>query len=270
VKLVVTDANGLTRTTFGVTPVSAIVGGVPVETRRTAYGASWVGEAYAERSRLPWPATNSRGFMETMDAAGVRRNYAFGERLAYERDWVDPDLRATGTDEMHADNVDIFWFTGHANGDGYLLAEGADRDDTFVAFNEVQWGDRDLEWASIAACGPLQEMGSGLLRDRWGPAFHGLHILNGYATVSNDGDREGRTYAGHLVGAGGSEPKMVRRAWSLMAIDAQGPTVIHGSMGPIGIDWLTTVNDHFWGRGAVGPDIPNEDIAAFWVFRYPS
>lgn len=271
VKLEVTDADGLRTIAYGLTPVSAVVGGVPVATRRTAYGASWVGEAYPEGSRLPWPAANTRGFMETLGDAGVKRNYAFGEQLAYETDWVDPDLRATGSDDMYADNVDIFWFTGHANGDRFLLSDGASHDDRSVAYNDVNWGDRDLEWASIAACGPLQQTtGAGELQSRWGPAFQGLHILNGYATVSNDGDREGRTFASYLVGAGDAAPKTVRRAWSLMAIDAQGPSVIHGSMGVIGAGGLSTINDFFWGHGSVGPDLRGADIAAYWVLRYPS
>lgn len=271
VKLVVTDAEGLRTTAFGYTPVSAIVGGVPIHTRRIAFGASWVGQAYGEGARLPWPADNSRGFMETLEAAGVRRNYAFGERLAFETDWVDVDLRASGRDDSIADNVDIFWFTGHANGDGYVLSQGASHDDDWVVFNEVNWGDRDLEWANIAACGPLQrDTGAGNLQARWGQAFQGLHILNGYATVSGDGPNEGRTLARHLVGEGSLDPQTVRRAWSLMAIDNQGPTVVHGSMGVISTEWLTTVNDHLWGYGSVGPDIRGGDIAGYWVLRYPS
>ncbi|MFP5298972.1 MAG: DUF6345 domain-containing protein, partial [Actinomycetota bacterium] len=81
------------------------------------------------------------------------------------------------------------------------IGEGSAHDDSFIAFNEVAWGDRDLEFATIAACGPLQETtGAGDLRTRWGRAFQGLHILNGYATVSGDSPDEGRIYAENLVG----------------------------------------------------------------------
>jgi hypothetical protein len=165
----------------------------------------------------------------------------------------------------------MFWFTGHASGDGWPVAAFQSHDDDWVARYETRWGERDLEWAAIAACGPLQEISNGQpLRTRWGPAFEGLHMLNGYATVSNDNDMEGGLLASHMrgsVGSSASASLSVRQSWAAMAIAVQGPDVIHASMGPIAADGVSNITDYFWGQGAVGPDIRGTQIRDFWVYR---
>jgi hypothetical protein len=59
----------------------------------------------------------------------------------------------------------------------------------------------------------------------------------------------------------------VRQSWAAMAIAAQGPDVIHGSMGPIAADGVSNITDYFWGQGSVGPDIRGTQISDFWVYR---
>jgi len=54
-----------------------------------------------------------------------------------------------------------------------------------VRYTDGKWGNRDLEWLVIEACGPLRPLSDGKdVIERWGPTFAGLHILLGYATVS--------------------------------------------------------------------------------------
>lgn len=271
VRVVVTDANGVTARASGTTIVKPTVTPVSPATARISFGASYVGSSYADGSRLSHPGTNTRNFADAMRSAGVHQGYLLGERSVWDTDFTDTSIRPNGKDHVWADDVDMFWFTGHANGDGFVLSEGSTRDDDFVAWNEVRWGDKDLEFAVIAACGPLQEVWGGRdLRSRWGPVFQGLHMLNGYATVSSDGTEEGRIFARHLTGTGGLPAQSVLSAWSLAAIATQGPEVIHGSMGVVGRDWSSSINDHFWGFGPMSRDIRGGDIAGYWVLRRTS
>ncbi len=56
----------------------------------------------------------------------------------------------------------------------------------------------------------------------------------------------------------------VRQAWAQASIDDQPPQVVWATMGVFGAGGLTNYNDHFWGRGSVGPDIPAGQITGYW------
>jgi hypothetical protein len=50
-----------------------------------------------------------------------------------------------------------------------------------------------------------------------------------------------------------------------MAIDKEPAGVRYRSMGLIGAGGVTNMNDHFWGQGPVGPDIPASPHYGMWA-----
>jgi Family of unknown function (DUF6345) len=146
--------------------------------------------------------------------------------------------------------VDMVFYTGHANGNGWVFCDST-HDNTFIDFNETQYGKRELEWLIIAACGPLQLTEGGVSwNDRWGNTFHGLHLIMGYATTSYDGSGEGRDMAnGAMAGLD------LRSAWVNTAVANQPSSVTWSIMGVYGPGGQTSYNDHFWGKGSVSADM---------------
>lgn len=262
VSATIVDANGLIVTAkLPVTVLTPLVfirylpdiGGARV-------GTEWIGLS----AGLGGSAANAGGFVAQSLANAVPVMFNWGDLNAWERDFKDPAF-AGGNDTNWVDAVDMVFYTGHANGDGFAFTSLMN--DTFLSYTDAYWGNRDLEWLVIAACGPLQEWSSGLtVRNRWGRAFKGLHILMGYATTSLDNVIEGSTVAGLSMGAARLP---IRCAWMHAAQNSQPADVIWGAMGPIRADGVSNFNDHFWGRGAVGPDIRGAAIWGFWVLRAP-
>ena len=171
------------------------------------------------------------------------------------------------------DNVDMVFYTGHANGDGFTFP--GNNDDGFLHYSEAYWGNRDLEWLVVAACGPLQRTSSGLAWwQRWGPAFGGLHQLLAYANVSWDNTSEGRLIAEYLLGKRLNlgivtitlPPMKVRQAWVATATEVQPSSVTWSVMGPSSGS-TSNYNDYFWGKGPVGADILTPQVLAnIWTF----
>ena len=256
----VTDANGLT---MSASKSIVIIGGTPSPVRTLqAVGPLDVGaETVGTSQGLPGCLPDTTGFTSRMGIEGIPTQFLWTNFNAWERDFKDPS-KPFGQDSSYADDVDATFYCGHANGDGFTFP-GAQTDD-FLHFNDAFWGNRDLEWLAIAACGPLQEVSSGLQWwQRWGPAFGGLHILLGYETVSSDVTGEGWDFANNLLGFfwWGSGMK-VRDAWALMAIWNQPAGVRWAEMGVYGPGWVSNYNDYFWNEGPVGPDITS--IWGYW------
>src|SRR5690606_36793291 len=108
------------------------------------------------------------------------------------------------------------------------------------------------EWLVIAACGPLQDTNNGLTwGQRWGRAFHGLHLLMADATISNDNQVEGRIFARAILGVGES-PKTIRAAWVKTATTVQPSSVTYAVMGVGNANGFFNWNDYFWGKGTGG------------------
>lgn len=207
---------------------------------------------------------NANGFAATMSGRGVPVEFHFGDYAAWEQDFKHPGKG--GNDSNYVDNVDMVFYTGHANGDGFTFP--GNMDDGFLHFDDALWGDRDLEWLVIAACGPLQWDSSGkTYSERWGPAFRGLHQMLAYATDSLDNQAEGRLLAQKLLGVG-SNAKRVREAWVETATEVQPSDVDWAIMGPYGSGYTHNYNDYFWGKGTTGSDISNP--VGFWRVSGPS
>ena len=204
---------------------------------------------------------SASGLRSTFASKGVPTAFTWGDSLAWESDFRSADA-------LYVDNVDLEFYTGHANGDGWVTSPS--QGDGFVSTGEARLGDRDLEWLGIAACGPLEGIQTGDL-SRWLSTFDGLHQLMGYATVTYDNTIEGPHLASYLTGdpggifgIGARPPYKVWQSWAQMAIDAQGPSEIWGTMGVTGPGWTADVDEYFWGRGPTGPDIRASQRTGWW------
>lgn len=264
ISVLVLDANGLkaqasaalaTGGTAAATPgVSAADVGFDV-------GTEWIGIC----GGLGGSAANAGGFITEFKGAGAAARFNWGDELAWQRDFLDTDVTPTGLDQDYVDNVDFTFYTGHANGDGFSFC--SEQNTGFLSYTDnPKWGDLDLEWLVVAACGPLQfDSGGQSWWQRWGPAFQGLHLFMGYQTVTYDNELEGTVLARRSL-----EGWTVRQAWIQAAMDTQGESEIWAVMGVIGPDGWSNWDDHVWGHGSVGPDIRGSNIRGYWITWGPS
>jgi len=265
--LLVTDANGITAqaeasfningAAFQAAPAQASlqnVGGV------LDVGTEWIGTSQG----LTGSSGNAGGFvyrflLDRILGGNTTVRFNYGDFNAWERDFKDPAFG--GNDQNWVDNADAVFYTGHANGSGWTFPGSVD--DGFLHFTEARYGNNDLEWIVVAACGPLQP---GTLPNRWwqrwGPAFDGLHLLCGYETVTADNTVEGGKWADYML-----RGWTVRQAWMQTGIDVQGPSETVAVMGVFGPDGVSNYNDHYHGKGSVGSDI--RDIRGFWKVSSP-
>ncbi|GAB2625443.1 DUF6345 domain-containing protein [Pseudactinotalea suaedae] len=226
--------------------------------RPRSFGASWIGEF----GGLGGSQANAQGFVDEMTAEGWSRRFNWGNQNAWKSDWLS-------NDDSYVDDVDIVFYTGHASPDGWMLATGGNSDwlhssDVGAQPNSPSdhWGQENLEWAVVAACGPLQDdaiNGGGSVFDRWRGIFDGMHVLLGYAAVTYDNTEEGRRFASYARSG-----MTLTQAWFRTAQEIQpstngwgdpyGPDVYAGALS-IGSAAGSTGGDHLWGHGSVGPDI---------------
>lgn len=228
--------------------------------RPRAFGASWIGSW----GGLGGSQNNAQGFVDEMGAEGWQERFNWGNQDAWKSDWVSDD-------DNYVDDVDFVFYTGHAGPDGWQLARNGEAD--WINFSEVGtspnmpsdlWGQENLEWAVIAACGPLQDdviNGGGNVFDRWRAAFDGLHLLMGYSAVTYDNEEEGQRIASYARSG-----MTLMQAWFRTAQEIQPSTNDYGD--PYGPDVFAatmyvgdsrghTGDDHLWGHGSVGRDIRN-------------
>lgn len=238
-------------------------------TRPWEAGTSWIGQS----GGLAGSQANAQGFVDEWAAAGWHIDFNWGDANAWESDW-------RRNDDTWVDNADFVFYTGHANMNGWVLSNP---DDGFLNFTEVGgapaapgdlWGQNDLEWATIAACGPLQDdllaAGGGDVLARWDGAFDGMHILMGYGAITFDNTDEGRKLAQYAKGGSTLVNSWFRTAKEIQpatngAAAPDGPTIWVGAMwvGKSGVD---PVNDHAWDFGSVSADPTSPTwLAAMWT-----
>lgn len=265
----VTDANGLVGSAAKTMAVSSRAAApfrsLVSSLGRLDVGASTVGTAQGLAGCLP----DTAGFVSRMALSGIPTQFHWTNNNAWESDFKDPS-RPGGNDSSYVDDVDATFYCGHANGDGFTFP--GLHTDTFLHHSDARWGNRDLEFLGIAACGPLQTTFGGLSwSTRWGGAFDGLHILGGYQTVSFDVTGEGFEWAHNMLGLfwwGGAQT--VRQAWISMAISQQPSSVQWAVMGAFGSGGVSNWNDYFWGAGPTGPDIPAGSVTGWWKVSGPA
>lgn len=261
--LYVTDANGLTAKVAETALVApeftklaagagapSLIGGSPYG----SIGTEWIGSC----GGLGGSAGNAGGFVSRFASSGINATFNWGDFGAWEEDFKDPAF-ATGNDTNFADAVDLVFYTGHANGEGFSFCSNVD--DTWLGWQDAKWGNSNLEWLVIAACGPLQDDG-GQWQARWDDAFDGLHLLMGYATISWDNTTEGSTFADGILRY---DHLNVRESWAMTAVAVQPSDVIYATMGVWGPSWtLPNWDDYFWGMGATGPDTWGASKWGYW------
>lgn len=228
--------------------------------RPRAFGTSWIGEW----GGLGGSQANAQGFVDEMTAEGWQERFNWGNQDAWKSDWVS-------SDDDYVDDVDFVFYTGHAGPDGWQLASGGEADwlnssDVGTSPNVPSdlWGQENLEWAIIAACGPLQDdliNGGGNVFDRWRAAFDGLHLLMGYSAITFDNEDEGQRVASYARSGMTLMQSWFRAAEEIQpstndAEDPYGPDVFAATM-YIGDSRGHTGDDHLWGHGSVGRDIRN-------------
>ena len=224
-----------------------------VATRPWEAGTSWIGLS----GGLAGSQQNAQGFVDQWASAGWHIDFNWGDGNAWESDW-------TSNDDNYVDNADFVFYTGHANMNGWVLA--ATGGDGWLDFTETGaspgnpgdlWGQSDLEWVIIAACGPLQDdviaAGGGDVFARWDGAFDGMHTLLGYGAITYDNTDEGRKVAQYCKGGSTVINSWFRAAQEIQpstngASAPDGPTVWVGAMW-VGKDGADPFNDHAWDYG---------------------
>lgn len=233
-------------------------------------GTSWIGTS----GGLAGSQGNAQGFVDELAADGWLINFNWGDGNAWESDW-------RRNDDQWVDAADFVFYTGHADGNGWILASP---DDGSLDFTEIGsapqtpgdlWGQNDLEWIIVAACGPLEDdllaKGGGDVFDRWDGAFDGLHTLMGYGAVTFDNTDEGRRVTQYAKAG-----MPVIDAWLRTGQEIQpstngygapfGPTVWVGAMYVVGAAGTDPRMDHIWGHGSVAGDPVNPTTyVAMWT-----
>jgi hypothetical protein len=232
-----------------------------------AYGRADVGsEGTGPCSGLPDTGANLASFNGQFSGRGIPVEFSWLDQNAWEQDFKDPSKG--GDDSDWADHVDMTYWQGHGAPTGFSFAGCSSNDDTFLAHTDARWGNGDVEWMSLFTCLILEQTSGGQAWwQRWGPAFDRLHQINSFHTISYHSAVHGGIYANYLLRAPflwWNKPMPVRSAWAQASIDDQPSEVVWASMGAIGAGGSVNLNDYFWGRGAVGPDVPAGQITGYW------
>jgi Family of unknown function (DUF6345) len=233
-------------------------------------GTEWIGTS----GGLTGSQSNAQGFVDEWAAAGWHVDFNWGDGNAWESDWRSDD-------DNWVDNVDFLFYTGHASMNGWKLAPVGG--DGWLNYTEPGpspqfpgdlWGQSDLEWMVIAACGPLQDevisKGGGDVFQRWSGAFDGMHILLGYGAITYDNTDEGRKLAQYCKSGSTVIDAWFRAAREIQPSDngaaaPDGPTVWVGAMW-VGQDGIDPGGDHAWGYGSVANDPHSPTFyAAMWT-----
>ena len=190
---------------------------------------------------------------------------------AWPGDFIDPPVPFTlppnpqfnGDDDYQnwgVDTANLVFYIGHGSPDVITFAKGN------LFYNNPQlshsWGDDALNWLCFLSCQVLSNDWSGLnAAVRWGGAFNGLHSLTGFYTLAGAGSGFPGAFAREMLGLGQPAQTIVK-SWfdSAQAHGTGGPAAL-GPVGPAGV-W--NVNDHYWGKGSVGPTIRAAQIEGWW------
>lgn len=226
-------------------------------------GTSWV-KKIDQTDPLNGSPANAQGFVDGLAADGWQVNFNWGDLNAWESDWHSDD-------DTWVDAADFVFYTGHANQNGWVLCVPGKKQSVLLTPSVVGaapgspgdlYGQNDLEWFAIAACGPLQDdvisPGGGDVLSRWDGAFDGLHTMLGYGAITFDNTDEGRKLARYT-----RDGMRVIDAWFRTAKEVQPAT--NGESAPDGPDvwvgamWVTKAGvdpsgDHIWGHGSVSAD----------------
>lgn len=250
-----------------------------------------------ENGNLSYKKGVGKGFIREMRNDGVAESFSLWGKWAWERDFKAPH------DQNWVDDTDLLYVCGHGNPGGWSFKDSS-HDDGWFGRNDggADWGDHDAEWLAVFSCGVMHPLdataherraphhtpapagkdvvcnscGGQHLWERWGDNFDGLHAMLGFqaAVIYNIGTPTfGELFGRFLTdGLGPVSPLSVVRSWFL-AIQCHQPQNKQDARGfsgrgrvllPYGSGGRCPIDDHFWGRGPVGPDIYDGEIAG-WI-----
>lgn len=232
-----------------------------------AYGVADVGsEGTGPCSGLPWTGSNLASFNGQFSGRGYPVEFSWLDQNAWERDFKDPAFG--GGDSGWTDHVDMTYWQGHGSPTGFSFSGCSNTDDGFLSNTDARWGNGDAEWMSLFTCLVLANTSGGQAWwQRWGDAFHGLHQINSFDTVSYHSASHGGVFANYMLRSPflwWNKPMPVRKAWAQASIDDQPASVVWATMGPVGSGGLVNFDDYFWGKGSVGPDVPASSRTGWW------
>ncbi|SMF06917.1 DUF6345 domain-containing protein [Pseudobacteriovorax antillogorgiicola] len=209
-----------------------------------------------------------QGFINRMSSDGVTKNFSWTGMNAWEQDFK------SSQDSSWVDNTDITFYVGHGYGGGFTF-ENTTQDDSTLYHTDAtdDWGDKDLEWLALLSCQVLKDSWSSMSRfERWKQEFDGLHLLLGFHTNAYAWSSFSGKFADNMVRQPflwWNKPMKVKDAW-FSAKDTNQPSgVVAVAMGVFRYDGVSNMNDYFWGKGSVGPDIRDSDIAGYWSISSP-
>jgi len=256
----ITDANGI------VTTASAAVAPAGGEASSAGYGGAGgsFGSVGVENMVDEWQCAqdSANGFHNEMAAHSQSVNFDWRGTNAWERDFHK--TQSGGNDGNFVDAVDAQWYTGHGSPGGFTFKSSVD--DTSIVPGDARWGDNfNLEWMQLESCQVLQDTnGFNDYFGRWAPAFDGLHLLNGFHTNAYCiGGGTGARFASYLFPTWWRGPLTVSQAWAAMANDLEPSGVRWRSISPAAAGWVHNLDDHYWGQGSTGPDIPASQRIGF-------
>ena len=256
----ITDANGI------VTAASAAVAPTSSEASSAGYGGAGgsFGSVGIEQTVDEWQCAQDSaiGFRNEMNAHSQSVNFDWRGANAWERDFHKTSTG--GNDSNYVDAVDAQWYTGHGNPGGFTFKSAID--DTSIVPGDARWGDNfNLEWMQLESCQVLADTnGFNDYFGRWAPAFDGLHVLNGFHTNAQCvGGGTGGRFAHYLFPDWWRGPLTISQAWAAMANDLEPSGTRWRSISPAASGWVHNLDDHYWGQGSTGPDIPASQRIGF-------
>ena len=197
-------------------------------------GIEWVKDYSARPTSGFWDLVNTQthaeGFYNTLNAT---QTFALGDNAAQDQHFEQAGKGAprAGNDAAVVETVDMVYFTGHGNTNGFEF--GVLQDDARAKPAEIRWGDGRLKWVVLNACNVLLDNPDSRAIDRWGQTFTGLRYILGFATLASDEPDRGRIFA-EYVNAGNTireawvkacqDTEQSSTAWAYMRADGNGVT----------------------------------------------
>jgi len=219
-------------------------------------GGYWVSD-YAFISDLPSSQTNVEQFVNyLLYNGGSYYTFSVG----------DDDVTQDAFESNNSvDTTDLAFFNGHG-GDGYLILRwemfGNDR----VVYDEVHWGDVDLDWIMLHSCDTLASDNTGLKStSKFAQGLNGMRLICGATTIMWNFTDDGLHVAWRLIDsdAGGPDEALpVSVSWFL-GIDDGNPSGV--TLRILGED-SGCANDYIWGQG--GPYGSSTVDNYFWYYDY--
>jgi fibronectin type 3 domain-containing protein len=216
---------------------------------RTVGGVS--NYTYTDWPLLPDVPQTTTGFLDILMSNGWDRSYIYGNIMEQSK-WI-----FTNNSDPSVDSVDLFWYAGHGAPGELILVD----DDPWwthhrVCWNEVEWGDNNLEWVLLLACDTLQNdpVSSTPIsksNGKFANSLNGAHMICGASnSMYADHPTDGENVAERLTGSNGMDLCTVKEAW-FEGIDEnyQESTLVNCRI--IAED-VSYADEYIWGKGS-GP-----------------